>query len=54
MLVGWLIVVECLVMFFSSNDDTSADTPAQRHPISQILLLAQQLNTLGPSLGQAV
>ena len=27
-LVGWLIVVDFLVMFFLSKDDTPAETPA--------------------------
>ena len=53
-LVGLLIVVDFLVMFLSSKDDTPADTPAPRRPFSQLALLAQQLRILGPSLGREV
>ena len=54
MLFGLLIVVDFLVMFLSSSDDTPADTPAPHRPFSQLALLDQQLRILGPSLGREV
>ena len=40
-LVGLLVVVDFLVMFLSSKDDTPADTLALRWPFSQLASLAQ-------------
>ena len=54
MLVGWLIVVEFLVMFLSSNDDTPADKPTTWCPFSQLALFSQQPSTSVPPLGRAV
>ena len=54
MLVGLLIVVDLLVMFFSSKDYTPADTSAPRRPFSQLASLTQQLRTSVPPLGRAV
>ena len=51
---GWLIVVGFLVIFSSSKDDTSEDTPATRHPFSLLHSLVQQLRSSGPLLGWAV
>ena len=51
---GWLIGVDFLVMFFSSKDDTLADTPDTRRPFLQLYLLAQQLRRLGPPLGRSI
>ena len=53
-LVGWLIVVDFLVIFSSSKDDTPADTPAPWHPFSKLASLAQKLSSSGPHLGRAV
>ena len=54
MLVCWLIVVDFLVIFSSSKDDTPADTPAPWHPFSKLTLLAQQLSSSVSHLGRAV
>ena len=53
-LVGWLIVVDFLVMFSSSKDDTLADTPDTRRPFLQLASIEKQLHRLGPPLGRAV
>ena len=53
-LVGWLIVVDFIVMFFSSKDEIPADTPDPQRPFSQIASLDQQLRTSGPTLGWVV
>ena len=50
---GWLIVVEFLVMFFSSKDDTPADIPALRRPFTQLALIDKQLRTSGQSIEAA-
>ena len=54
MIVGLMIVVDFLVMFLSSKDETPADTLALRRPFSKIALLDQQLRTSLPPIGRAV
>ena len=54
MLVTGLIVVDFLVIFLSSKDDTPAYTSYLQRHFSQLASLAQQLRTLGPPLGRAV
>ena len=54
MLVCWVIVVDFLVIFLSSKDDTPADTPAPRRPFSQLTPLDQHLHTSCQPLGRAV
>ena len=53
-IVGWLIVFNFLVIFFSSKDETPADTPATQIPFLQMDSLAQKLCILGPLLGRVV
>ena len=53
-LVGLLIVVDFNALFYPSKDDTLKETPAPRRPFSQIVLMAQQMCSSGPSLGRAV
>ena len=47
-LVGWKIVVDFIVIFPSSKDDTPADTPTPGRPISKLASFAKNLLTLGP------
>ena len=54
MLVGWLIVADCLAVFTSSKDDTLADTLDLWRPFLQLGFLYQKLRTLGPPLWRAV
>ena len=54
MLVGCLIVVEFILMFLSSNNDTPSDTPTPQRPFSQPAPLGQQLLTPAPNLGKEV
>ena len=54
MLVGCLIVVEFILMFLSSKNDTPADTPTPQRPFSQPDSLGQQLLTPDPNLGKEV
>ena len=53
-LVGLLIVVDFLVMFLSSKDDTPADTPATWRPFSKLTSLARLLRSLEAPFKQAV
>ena len=53
-LVGWMIVVEFLVMFFSSKYDTPVDTPTPLRYFLRLNLFDQQMRTSGPPLGRAV
>ena len=50
-LVGCMVVFDLLVVFFLSNNDTPAYTPALRRTFLQLTSLDQQLRTLGPPLG---
>ena len=52
--VGFLIVVELLVIFLSLKDDIPVDTPAPGRNFSQLYLLDQQICTSVPPLGRAV
>ena len=54
MLVSFLIVIDTVVMFSSSKDDTPAGTLAPRWPFSQLALLAHQLRTPAPLISRAV
>ena len=38
-LVGWMVVVEFIVMFLSSKVNTRADPPDPRRPFSQLASL---------------
>ena len=53
-LVGWMVVVEFIVMFSSSKVNTRADPTDPRRPFSQLASLDQQLRTSVPPLGRAV
>ena len=53
-LVGWLNVVDFLVMFLLSKDDTPADVPDLCNPFSQLASHAQHMHTSGPPIGMAV
>ena len=52
--VGLLIVVEFIVIFFSSKDDTPADMPATWRPFSKLTSLARLLRSLEAPFKQAV
>ena len=54
MIVGWLIAVDFLVVFFSLKGDTPVDTPDTQRPFLHLDYLAQQLSILGTLLGRAV
>ena len=54
MVVGWLIVVDFIVMFLSLKDDTLADKPDTQYPFLQLTSLEQQLRSSGTPLVQAV
>ena len=53
-LVCFLVVVDLLVMFLLSKDNTPVDTLDLCWPFSRLALLAQQLCNSGPPLGWAV
>ena len=54
MLVDWIIVVDFIVMFSASKDDTPADTPSPKHPLLKLVSLAQNLHSSVPHLGRVV
>ena len=49
-----MVVVDFLVMFLSSTDDTMADTPDMRRPLLHMASLVQQLCRSWPASGWAV
>ena len=53
-IIGWMIVVDFLVVFSSSKDDTPVDTPATRRLFLRVDSLVQLLHISWPPLGRAV
>ena len=53
-IVGWLIVVDLIVIFLSSKGDSTEDMPDRRQPFSQLASLVQQLCSSETLLGRSV